>query len=354
MELITNVKRWYGFVGLGQMGGNAAKSVYVKEYPVMAANTAQSDLDSLDIPEDCKYHILGGYGSSKERKKAKQLLAENDCENFDLLINEIKERFKECKVIFLMGSSGGGSGSAIVPATKKRLQAETDKIICVVTCIPDDNASIKESMNCYEFFQELESVEGGGATFIIDNNKNKDKLTLNEQFACYLDAFLNCETISTRGVVDRSEIENVLSQRGMCIVNKQGSDKATTQTVIERIRDNIYVPLEDDGVVSNIALVNSNNNVRLNEIFEYVGKPLATFEGWELDATVLAISGCSLPYKKLEEIKQKIEDNKDTIKKNLSATSERRLTGSIDFLGDIATEKPKPEKKKSTRDWLFM
>lgn len=354
MEATTNVKRWYGFIGLGQMGGNMVKSIHMKDYPVMSANTAQSDLDGLDIPEECKYHILGGYGSSKERKKAKQLLAENNCENFDLLINEIKERFKECRVIFLMGSSGGGSGSAIVPATKMRLQAETDKIVCVVTCTPDDNASMKEYMNCYEFFQELESIEGSGATFIIDNNKNKDKLVLNEQFACYLDAFLTCETSSTRGVVDRSEIENVLSQKGICIVNKQGSDKATTQTVIERIRDNIYVPLENDGVVANIALINSNNNVRLSEIIENVGKPLATFEGWELDATVLAISGCSLPYKKLGEIKQKIEDNKETIKKNLTATSERRLTGSIDFLGDITAEKPKPEKKKSTRDWLFM
>lgn len=348
-----NDKKLYGFVGLGQMGGNTAKSIYAKDYPIMVANTAQSDLDGLDIPEDCKYHIIGGYGSSKERKKAKQLLAENDCENFDLLINEIKERFKDCRVIFLMGSAGGGSGSATVPATKKRLQAETDKIICVVTCTPDDNASIKEYMNCYEFFQELETIDGSGATFIIDNNKNRDKLILNEQFACYLDAFLNCETNSTRGVVDRAEIENVLSQKGMCIVNKQGSDKATTQTVIERIRDNIYVPLENDGVVINIALANSNNNVRLNEIIESVGKPLATFEGWESEATVLAISGCSLPYKKLEKIKQRIDDDKDTIKKNLMATSERRLTGSIDFLGDITVEKPKPEKKKSTRDWLF-
>lgn len=354
MEVTMSIKGWYGFIGFGQMGGNVIKSIQAKDYLVMAANTAQSDLDSLNIPEECKYHILGGYGSSKERRKAKQLLADNNCENFDLLINEIKERFKECRVIFLVGSSGGGSGSAIVPATKRRLQAETDKIICVVTCIPDKNASIKEYMNCYEFFQELETVEGNGATIIIDNNRNKDKLILNEQLACYLDAFLNCETNSARGVVDRAEIENVLSQRGACIINKHGSDKATTQTVIEKIRDNIYAPLEDDEVVANIALVNSNDNVRLNEIVDNVGKPFATFEGWDYDATVLAISGCSIPYKRLEEMKKKIEEDKETIKKNLTATSERRLTGSIDFLGDITVEKPKPEKKKSTRDLLFL
>ena len=356
MEDTMNIKARYGFVGLGQMGGNEIKSIYAKskEYPVMAANTAQSDLNGLELPDDCKYHILGGYGSSKDRKIAKELLAQNDCENFDLLINEVKERFKDCKIIFLIGSSGGGSGSAMLPATKKRLIAETDKIICVVTCMPDDNASMKEYMNCYEFFQELESIEGGGATFIIDNNKNRDKFTLNEQFACYLDAFLNCETNSSRGIVDRAEIENVLSQKGVCIINRQGSNNATTQTVIEKLRDNIYAPLENDGVVANIALVNSNNKVRLSEVIENIGKPLATFEGWESDTTVLAVSGCSLPYKKLEEIRQKIEENKEIIKKNLTSTSERRLKGSVDFLGDLVTEKQKSEKKKSTRDWLFM
>ena len=45
----------YGFIGLGQMGGNVVKSIHAKGYSVMAANTAQSDLDGLDIPEDCKY-----------------------------------------------------------------------------------------------------------------------------------------------------------------------------------------------------------------------------------------------------------------------------------------------------------
>ncbi len=348
------IKKRYGFVGLGSMGSNEAKIFYVNGYPVMVGNTAQSDLDSLDLPDDCKYHILNGYGSSKDRKKAKQLLAENNYENFDLLINEIEERFKDCKIIFLIASSGGGSGSGMLPAIAQRLLSETDKIVCVITCTPDDNASLKEFMNCYEFFQELESIDSRAATFIIDNNKNRNKFVLNEQFACYLDAFLTSETNSTQGVVDRAEIENVLSQKGMCIINKYGSENATTQTVIEKIRENIYAPLEDDGVVANIALIQSNSKVRLNEVVDNIGKPLATFEGFGLDASVLAVSGLSLCYKKLDEIKKKIDENKDIIKRNLTATNERRLTDSIDFLGEIITEQSKNEKKKSTRDMLFM
>lgn len=352
---MDSIKERYGFVGLGQMGGNEIKLVHSKyKYPVLAANSAIPDLNGLDLPDDCKYHILGGFGSSKERKRTKELLADNDCQNFDLLINEIKERFKDCAVIFLVASSGGGFGSGSLPSIKKRLNDETDKIICTVTCMPDDNASLKEYMNCYEFFSELESIDGRGTTFVIDNNKNKNKFTLNEQFACYLDAFLNCETESTQGVVDRAEIEDILAQKGMCIINKYNSEIATTQTVIEKIRENIYTSLENDGVVSKIAIVHSNNKVRLSEIVESVGQPLATYEGFGADATILAIAGLSFSYSRLEEIKQRIDDNKEVIKRNLTATSERRLTGSIDFLNEITTEKPKVEKKKSTRDMLFM
>lgn len=352
--MTKQINERYGFTGIGSMGGNVAKCFYIKGYPVMAANTAQSDLDSLDLPDEYKYHVLNGYGSSKDRKKAKQLLANNNCENFDLLVNEIKERFAECRVIFLIASSGGGSGSGMLPAIAHRLIQETDKIITVITCIPDEHASIKEYMNCYEFFQELESIEGRASVFAIDNIKNRNKFTLNEQFACYLDAFLHAETTSTQGVVDRAEIESVLSQKGMCIINKYNVEKATTQSVIEKIRENIYAPLESDGVVANIALVHSNNRVRLNEVVESVGKPLATFEGFGAESTILAISGLSLPYGRLDEIKQKVDADKETIKKNLTATSERRLTGSISFLDDVVKEKPTSEEKKSARNMLFM
>ena len=46
MEVTMSAKGRYGFVGLGQMGGNVVKIIHAKGYSVIAANTAQSDLDS--------------------------------------------------------------------------------------------------------------------------------------------------------------------------------------------------------------------------------------------------------------------------------------------------------------------
>ena len=43
MDVTMNVKGWYGFVGLGQMGGNMAKSVHVKEYPCLLYTSDAAD-----------------------------------------------------------------------------------------------------------------------------------------------------------------------------------------------------------------------------------------------------------------------------------------------------------------------
>lgn len=97
----------------------------------------------------------------------------------------------------------------------------------------------------------------------------------------------------------------------MCIVNKYNSETATTQTVIKKIRENIYAPLENDNVVANLALIHSNSKLRLNELVENIGKPLATFERFDRfeseNGTVLVVSGLSSPNGKLDKIKQLID-----------------------------------------------
>ena len=56
----------------------------------------------------------------------------------------------------------------------------------------------------------------------------------------------------------------------------------------------------------------------------------------------------------MAEIKEIIDSNKDTIKRNLTAQSQGRLSEGLGFFDDIMpTNKPKTEKKTSNRDLLF-
>ena len=87
------------------------------------------------------------------------------------------------------------------------------------------------------------------------------------------------------------------------------------------------------------------------DIYEEVGTPLDTYIGYEADSTLCVLSGLSLPYTKMDEIREKIDASKDTIKRNITAQNNSRLTNNLGFFDEVS-EKPK-EKKKSNRDMLF-
>lgn len=64
------IKGKSGFLGIGAYGGNQVLPFYKAGYPSLFANTAHSDLDSLkDVEESHKFHISGGEGCNKDRKK---------------------------------------------------------------------------------------------------------------------------------------------------------------------------------------------------------------------------------------------------------------------------------------------
>ena len=175
-------------------------------------------------------------------------------------------------------------------------------------------------------------------------------------FFCYLDALLTNNSSSVLGNVDNAEIEEMISTTGMAIISKLGKDKSDTQQLISTFRNNIYAPLEDDKVLKYIGLINAGNgkDIQIGDIYSEIGTPLDTFIGFEADATICVLTGLSLPYAKMAEIKGIIDSNKDTIKRNLTAQSKGKLSEGLGFFDDIVSEnKPKAEKKTSNRDLLF-
>ena len=105
-----------------------------------------------------------------------------------------------------------------------------------------------------------------------------------------------------------------------------------------------------------MGLINAGNgkDIRIEDIYSETGIPLDTFTGYEADATVCILVGLSLPYAKMAEIKEIIDSNKDTIKRNLTAQSRGKLSEGLGFFDDIIPEsKSKTEKKTSNRDLLF-
>ena len=343
-----------GFVGIGAYGGNQVLPFYKVKYPSLFINTATTDLESLtEVDEQYKYQIPGGEGCNKDRYKSRELIRKD----IDNIIKEVKEKFPGIEHLFIAASLGGGTGAGGVKALKRVAMNELDIKDCsIITTLPDPKAdSIQALINSYETLAELEELEEPGTMFILDNSKNNNKMKINEIFFCHLDALLTLDCNSALGNIDDAEIEQMLRSRGCSIISKLGKDKSDLQNLLSTFSNNVYAPLEEDKIIKYIGLVNigTGKGIRMEDIYAEVGTPLDTYVQYESAFTLCVLSGLSLPYKKMEEIIDIIDSNKDTIKRTLTAQNSNRLSKSIGFFDEITSSEKPTEKKKSSRDLLF-
>ena len=103
------MKETVGFIAVGQGGGNIGYLFEQKGHSVIYINTSKEDLDTLDNAKHT-YHIPGGEGCNKNRKKAKNLIIQD----FDNVLLQVKEKITE-EIVFIIFSSGGGTGSGAAP-----------------------------------------------------------------------------------------------------------------------------------------------------------------------------------------------------------------------------------------------
>lgn len=335
-----------GFIAVGQAGGNIGRLLEVKGYRVLYINTSKEDLDTLtDVKY--KYHIPEGEGCNKDRKKAKQLVINN----FEELNQEISAKLDR-SLLFVIFSSGGGTGSGVGPMLMDLL-IEDNKHVGAITVIPGETESLKSHINAYECFCEMTEIVGLSSTFILDNNKNPDKLKINNIFVDMFTRFLDIpyKYKSERGNIDRAEIEETLKSHGMAIISVLGENNNSTPSLISTYDKNIFAPLEHDEVIKYIAL-SAPENIKISDLENAVGTPIDTFRTYNNNSTICLLAGLSYPHKRLEIIHKKVMDNKEIIKKNLSATSEQKLKNDINFLDEFDTLKIKKEipKSNSKRD----
>ena len=217
----STVKRKCGILAIGAGGGNVGTSFYLAGYPSLFVNSAKLDLDSLtEVDETHKYHIPGGEGCNKDRKKSKELFRKD----IDNIINEIKEKMPGIEFLFIIGSAGGGTASGVLASMKRVAMNELGLKACIiVTILPNTKTeSVKALINAYETLAEIEQLDEAGMTVILDNDKNVNRMRINEMFFCYLDALLTNRSSSVLGNVDNAEIEEMISTPGMAVISKLG------------------------------------------------------------------------------------------------------------------------------------
>lgn len=338
--------KFYGFLGIGQFGGNLIRKFEEAGYPCVVANSSVEDLATMNVKN--KFHFRNGHGCHKNRKKSKELLKDN----MEALIDEVRVKMPAITTLFICASSAGGTGSGMLAAVAKILSKQLEINICIVTVLPDKSENFQSYANTVELFQEIEKLDCIGATFILDNSKHKDKMKINEIFFTHLDALLANENGGDYGCLDRSEIDNLLCTSGMAILSKLGKDNSG-KLLVSLVSNNIYAQMENNKVIRYMGIMSCSSHVELDEIYSQIGMPIDTYIGTNAPSNVCMLAGLTLPRTRLNEIKSMAQTNAEIIKKGMESSKDSLFDDDMDFLGTFnTTSKPKKEEKVSSLDIL--
>lgn len=345
-----NLKEKCRFLGLGNYGGKQTKEFIVLGYKGDVANGSNQDLKVLgDIP---KYHLQGFDGFGGHRERALNCLALNS-EFMDSLEN-IKE-----EIVFVIFGGGGSTGSGCATIISEMLlqQNEEDtpkRIVCPVIALPSLDEPIAKYRNAYQAVQELQEIEGLGATFFINNNIGKDYTSLNSTFTKFLDTFLTNDSYGDLNNFDESERLEMLKDGGMMVISLMGTkekDQNLDQVLMlqKLTKDGIFAPIENNKVCENIAIIHSgrnNSDIDKENIIAEVGKPKNIFEGYNGRSTLIAISGLDYPVShvmKLGEMAKTAYEERQRNRKRVEKL------GNLNFAEDETTKTVIYEKKKPSK-----
>lgn len=300
------LKENVAFIGLGACGGNIALGFQKKNYHTLFINGSEQDNQSLQGARNV-LRLEGFDGCGGNRKNAELALANN----LDVL-EEIK-KIKE-DIIFLVFSTGGSTGSGIAPIMCDLLlelneDGSFQKTVCCIAVLPKRTEALQKHINAYQCIQELSEKTEIGSCILIDNNKMDDVMKINAVIINLLDLFLTDESYSKRGNVDKSERLTMLEQRGALLLSKVCTSKATDLEILESLfTKSIFAPIEPDGVVEHIAVINSTEEgISVEPIKKAVGIPQNVFIGYGAKKTITVLSGLSFPITYLREIKENAE-----------------------------------------------
>lgn len=207
-------------LGIGSTGGKIYKEFVQRHYKGAAANGSEQDHKALgDVPN--KYTLQGFDGFGGHRERAMDCLAEND--DFIKFIEGIKE-----DIVFILFAGGGSTGSGCAPIVAEMLLEEKDeegnpvKTVCPVIALPASGESLAKHKNAYETVQELQEIEGLGATFFLNNDSNENYDYINKNFANMLDEFLSNESYGRLNNFDESERLEMLKDSGAMVLSVTG------------------------------------------------------------------------------------------------------------------------------------
>ena len=246
----------YAIVGAGQGGGRMAKAFYDMGYTkTVAVNTARSDLNGLDIPEDQKFLVdeHGDQGAGKDQKKAQTAIERKEQEVFNLfreVFGSNVDRILIC--LGVSGGSGGGTVNTLIKVAKKYFTyigaEDVDMRVGVVASLPTagESASPTVAKNAHARITDLcaQAEKGKIAPLIMVDNEKIKKLypkltvkkfwsTINNTVAGLFHVFnVLANQDSEYTTFDATDYDSIMRQPGCMIMGVTSVKDVESETAI--------------------------------------------------------------------------------------------------------------------------
>ena len=348
----SKLKENIRFLAVGAAGANVTQMMEKKGYKAYYVNLAKQDLDLISSPN--KLHIKNGEGASKNRDKAKEILSESIDDVLETLENQITEKY-----VFTIFSLGGGTGSGCGPFLSSMIADNPEKKVGLVIILPSMEESLQVRINAYETLSEIIPLRNSfGSIFILDNNKRKDKLSINRSFAGLFDSFINIENVqsSIQGVIDLAEQKTLLETSGVAMIHKVAQNEQSN--LLATVNDGIYATIEPNKKIKYIGLSQpevkeDKGTIEISSVIDVVGQPIDTYMGYGNTETVLYLGGMSFPKTYINSLAESIKSERDKVEKTME--DDDISMDNLNFLANrksIVIEK-EPKKKMSARERLL-
>lgn len=298
------MREQFGVLALGQCGGNIGMEFEKLGYTVAYLNTSKEDLESIKGVH--KIAIPNADGAAKDRKRVLQLASEHIGDIVDKIINILPQKYIICTF-----SAGGGTGSGLSTPLMTYL-TQIGKVCIPAIVLPNHSLeSVKSCENTWNCCAELMSIQGLGATFLLDNSKC-DKFVINSRFARELDAFINLKNSSIYGNIDMAERKQILSCSGVAVIGKLSKPKSIASEIIQSLHNGIYAEITSKTAMY-LGISTSNRSLDINSITTEFNSVYDVFTGISEASTIIIASGLQWPMKRIENFKNKFEETVQNI-----------------------------------------
>ena len=323
-----------GIIGIGN-AGNQVAVVGLNKYsiPAIAINSSEKDLETV---QDSVTRILIGdhRGAGKDRRDAKKFLKERIT---NMMQSEEIQKFMARDIIFIISSTGGGTGSGIVPILSEILkQSFPDVMIVVVGILPTIIEALSTQANTLEYLEELYSADLK-QTYMMYDNDRFSKLPTHEMMRKINESIVDdinvlrgtYQTPTPFSSIDEKDASKIIGTPDRLIVasvkdikEKDLDDTTIDEMLIKEFKQNAHAEMQRDGRIHRIGVI-SNLNERLNSSFnshlpklqEFIGMPVEEFEHISINDdphiqnnVFVVVSGLSKINDRIRRIKERIEE----------------------------------------------